>query len=123
MALFGTKRAPVDLAGHAALADDDVAARDLEPAVEPFGETEGRGRGHRADGHAAVGIDRGGRRAVKICMPSSSGPAGMPNAVFDRTLIDTFARGEQAPGEIGHRADLKGGKIRGRGGKIEVERY
>src|SRR5215472_18713545 len=30
----------IDLRGHAALADDDVAAGELEPAVEPLRETE-----------------------------------------------------------------------------------
>ncbi len=49
------KRAPVDLAGHAALADDHIAVRDLEPAIQIFGETEGGRRGHRSDRHAAVG--------------------------------------------------------------------
>src|SRR5580704_13980487 len=51
---------------HAAFADDDVAAGDFKPAAEPLRKTKRRRRGDRADGVAAVGIDRRGWRAMKI---------------------------------------------------------
>src|SRR5262245_17061487 len=38
--LVGDERVAIDVRRHAAFADDDVAAGERKPAVEPFGETE-----------------------------------------------------------------------------------
>src|SRR5215471_4691694 len=91
------ERAPVDFRRHAALADDDIAAREVEPAVEPFRETKRRGSRHRADLAAAVRIDRGGRRAVEIDKAQLLARSRQAEAVLDRALVGAFARREHAP--------------------------
>src|SRR5262249_47225176 len=82
----GHERPAIDLRRHSALADDDVAAGEIEPAVEPLREAERGGRGHRADRIAAVGIDARRRRAMEIGKPERIAAGGHSGAVFDRAL-------------------------------------
>src|SRR5690348_8928493 len=90
----------IDVRSHAALADDDVAAGEFEPAVEPLREAERRGRGHRADGVAAVRVDARRRRAVEIGDAERILSRRHAETVGDGALVDAFARSEQPAAQI-----------------------
>src|SRR5262245_4595631 len=120
--LVGNERLAIDLRGHPALANDDVAARERKPAVEPLGETERRSRGHRTDGVAAVGVDRRRGRAMEIGEPERVAAGGHSRALLDRALIHAFARREDAAGEIGDRADFQAAQILGPRRKTKLNR-
>src|SRR5262249_36813194 len=119
--VVGHERLAIDLGRHSALAGNDVAARELEPAVEPLREAERGGGGDGADGVAAVGIDGRGRRAVEVGEPERIACGRHAGAVLDGALVDALARGEDAAAEIGHRSDLKLTQIVGRRRKGELD--
>src|SRR5262245_2167688 len=119
--VVGHERLAVDLRRHSALADDDVAAGEVKPAVEPLREAERGGRGDGADGVAAVGVDRRRRRAVEVDKAERISPGRHAGAVLDRALVDALARGEDAATEIGDRADLKLAQIVGRRRQGEMD--
>src|SRR5262249_57459844 len=54
----GNEEFAIDLRRHSALADNHVAARELEPAVEPLREPKRGGRGPAADAVAPVRVYR-----------------------------------------------------------------
>src|SRR5262249_58596693 len=95
-------------------ADEELAAGEFEPTVEPLREAERGGRGDGADGVAAVGIDRRRRRAVEVGKPERIARGRHAGAALDGALIGALARGEDAAAEIGDRADLKLAQIVGR---------
>src|SRR6185437_9565978 len=91
------ERGAIDLRRHAAFAHDDVAAGQLEPAIEPLGEAERGGRGDSADIVGAVGLDRGSRRAVKIGAAELLARGRHAGAVLDGVLVNALTAGEDAP--------------------------
>src|SRR5690606_29047691 len=105
--VVGQERAPVGLARHAAFADHDVDAGELEPAVQPFGKAERSRRGYGAYGVTAVGRDARRGRAMEIGAAQFSRGGGQPVSVLDSPLIDALACGEDAAREIGDRADFE----------------
>src|SRR5262249_43099538 len=119
--VVGHERLAIDLGRHSALADDNVAAGELKPAVEPLREAERGGRGDGADGIAATRIDAGRRRTVEVGKPQGIPSGRHAGAVLDGALVDALARGEDAAAEIGDRADLKLAQIVGRGRKGEMD--
>src|SRR3984893_6713204 len=118
--VVGHEGLAIDLGRHSALADDDVAAGALAPAVEPLREAKRGGGGDGADGVAAVGIDRRRRRAVEVGKPERIACGRHAGAVLDGALVDALARGEDATAEIGDRADLKLAQVVGISRKGEV---
>src|ERR1700730_2500272 len=114
--------AAIDLGRHAGFADDDVAAGELEPAVEPFGESKGCRRRDRADGVAAVRIDGSSRGSMKIYAADRILAGRHPRAVLDGALVHAFAGGEDAASEIDHGADLQSAQVVGARRKIKADR-
>src|ERR1700738_257925 len=114
--------AAIDLGRHAGFADDDVAAGELEPAVEPFGEAKGCRRRDRADGVAAVRIDGSSRGAMKINAAERVLVRGHPRAVLDGALVHAFACGEDATSEIHDRPDLQSAQVLGADRKLQADR-
>src|SRR5262245_1224883 len=116
----GHEELAIDLRCHSALADDHVAARELEPAVEPLREPKRRGRGHGADGIAAVGVDTRRRRAVEVGKPQRLAGSRHAGPLFYCVLIRALARREDPAAQIGHRADLELAQFLGAGGKRKI---
>ena len=113
----------VDLRCHPALADNDVRAGNVEPAVEPFGEAERGGGGHRADFISAVRIDHRRRRAMEIGAAEIDIGCRHAGAFFDRALVDAFARRIEPPGEIDHGADLQRAQVFGGGRQLQLDGF
>src|SRR5262249_10886045 len=103
-----------------AFSDDDVAARELEPAVEPLREAERGSRRHRADRMAAVRIDARCRRAMEIGDAQRVLSRRHAETVANGALVDAFARGKEAPAQISNRTDLQSAQVRGAGRKLEM---
>src|SRR5262245_358388 len=116
----GHEELAIDLRRHSTLADDHVAPRELEPAVEPLREPKRGSRGHGAHGVAAVGVDGRGRRAVEVCKPQRLAGSRHAGPLFYCVLVGALARGEDPAAQIGHRADLELAQLLRSGGKRKI---
>ena len=110
----------VDLARHSGLADYYVAAGKLEPAIEPLGEAEGGGGGHRTHVRTAVEVERCGGRAMEIHEPELLGRRRQPGAVLYRPFVDTLAGGVDAARQVDDGAEFERRKVLRRGRKPQM---